>query len=328
MGTILRTILRTTLIVTLMSSFPAASWAWNPTGHEVVARIAWDSLTPATRQRVVALLRAAPSDACMGDLFPSDRRPLAIRNREFFVRASTWPDIVRPTENDERTCIRYHRSEWHYINYFWQGVSGETGADRPRDRADLAPPLTNVVAQLPLLRAVAVCESPRCGTAQPDRALALAWILHLVGDIHQPLHTSARVTPRPDERNGDQGGNLFILQSEPRVLRLHGYWDGILDRSVPRRDAENEMEYVGRLAAAIKRLHPPGELAGRIQPGAYDAWAREGLATVKTSAYPATLKREILPNEEYRERAFRISQESIALAAYRLADLLNVMFGD
>ena len=205
----------TCLLFMLILPVPRSAWAWNATGHEVVARIAWNTMTPAVRQRVMALLEAAPSDACLVDLLPADGRPIAARRREFFLRASTWADIVRPGENDTRPCTRFNRAEWHHINYFWQGVSGVTGIDRPTDRSDLTPPTSNVVSQLPLLRALAACATPQCGSTAAERAIALAWILHLVGDMHQPLHTSARITSQPNEQKGDQGGNLFVLQTGP-----------------------------------------------------------------------------------------------------------------
>ena len=216
-----------TAVILLALAVPPSASAWNGTGHQIVARIAWDTMTPTVRERVVALLQAAPSNACLAELMPTDSRPIAARRREFFLRASTWADTLRPGDDGGRACTRFHRSEWHYVNFFWQGVSGATGADRPADRSDMRPAPANVVAQLPLLRALATCAAPRCGTTTAERAIALAWILHLVGDIHQPLHTSARVTGRLDERQGDQGGNLFILDPGPPILRLHGYWDGI-----------------------------------------------------------------------------------------------------
>jgi hypothetical protein len=317
----------TCLLFIFMLSLPERASAWNATGHQLVARIAWNAMTPAVRQRVIALLEAAPSDACLRELLPADARPLAARRREFFMDASTWADIVRPGENDTRPCTRFNRPEWHYINYFWQGVSGATGPGRPTDRSDLVTPTSNVVAQLPLLRAFAACTTPQCGTTTAERALALAWILHLVGDMHQPLHTNARITSQPNEQKGDQGGNLFVLQTGPPALRLHGYWDSIVDRSVPRQDGESQPAYVGRVAASLTRKHPRTEALARLRPGDFDAWAREGLDTAKMSVYPATLKRGELPGEEYRVQAFRIAEAAIALAGYRLGDLLNRMFG-
>jgi hypothetical protein len=313
------------LLLTLAAPPPLR--AWNRAGHQIVARIAWDTMTPTVRERVVALLQAAPSDACLAELLPTDARPLAVRRREFFLRASTWADIVRPADGDARPCTRFHRSEWHHVNFFWQGVSGATGADQPADRRDMRPATANVVAQLPLLRARAACAAPRCGTTTPERAIALAWILHLVGDIHQPLHTSARVTDRPDERQGDQGGNLFILDPGPPVLRLHGYWDGIVDQAAPRVANESNAAYIGRLAALFMQRYPRSTSAEELAPGQYEAWAREGFEATKASVYPVTLKRGEVPGEQYRLSAFAIAQRAIARAGYRLGDLLNAMFG-
>jgi hypothetical protein len=183
------------------------------------------------------------------------------------------------------------------------------------------------VAQLPLLRALATCAAPRCGTTTPERAIALAWILHLVGDIHQPLHTSARVTGRPEERQGDQGGNLFILDAGPPVLRLHGYWDGIVDRAAPRVANESNAAYIGRLAARFMQRYPRSASVAELAPDQYEAWALEGVETTKASVYPVTLKRGELPDEEYRVRAFAIAMRAIARAGYRLGDLLDTMFG-
>jgi hypothetical protein len=319
--------MRTGLVLLLFLLLPRPSAAWNATGHQVVARIAWDTMTPGVRQRVVALLEGAPRDACLLDLLPADAQPLGTRQREFFLHVSTWADIVRSGENDTRPCTRLSRGEWHYINYFWQGISGARGAGGPADRSDVTPPSTNVVAQLPLLRAVAVCATAACGTTRADRAIALAWILHLVGDLHQPLHTNARITSEPDEQNGDQGGNRFVLQTEPHVLRLHGYWDGILDRSVPRGVDEAQSAYVDRLSASTMQSHPRSAMAPRLKPADYEAWAREGFETTKASVYPATLKRGEVPGDDYRRHAFAIARQAIALAGYRLGDLLNRMFG-
>jgi len=319
--------MRTTLALLAVLLVPQQSWAWNGTGHRVVATIAWDSMTPAVRQRVIALLEGAPRDACLVDLMPADSRPLAARQREFFERASTWADIVRPGENDPRPCTRFHRGEWHYINSFWQGISGATGGDRPADRPDILPPVSNILIQLPLLRSFAACPTSQCGAAMADRAVALAWILHLVGDLHQPLHTNARITSRQDEQKGDQGGNLFLLEAGDHVVRLHGYWDGILDRSAPRNDNEAQSAYIARLAAAITRKHPRGAVRPQLRPANYDAWAREGFETTKAFVYPATLKRGELPSHDYEATAFTIAQEAIAKAGYRLGNLLNRMFG-
>jgi hypothetical protein len=72
--------------------------AWNDTGHEVVALIAWDNLSEQTRQKVVELMQQAPTEAGLTSLFAQDNRPAEVRAREFFRLASTWPDLARSTK--------------------------------------------------------------------------------------------------------------------------------------------------------------------------------------------------------------------------------------
>jgi hypothetical protein len=312
------------LTLALALFVPQTVLGWNATGHQVVAGIAWDNMTPTARRNAILLLQAAPADACLLDLFPDDSRPLAERQREFFMRASTWPDIVRPGEEDTRACTRFHRRGWHFINYFWEGISGGTGSNAPQDREDIEIPEVNAVERLKIFRAVVVC-----GTPQEERATTLAWVLHLVGDIHQPLHTSARVTSRPLEREGDQGGNLFKLGPNNGSLSLHSFWDGIIDRSIARRQEErdNNHAYLNRVVRVITQEHPRSELAGRLHSGDFEAWSLEGLEKTKRVVYPQSLQRGQIPQENYRITAFTTSKEAIALAGYRLADLLNQMLG-
>jgi hypothetical protein len=305
---------------------PQFAFAWNGTGHSVVAGIAWDNMTPAARLKAITLLQAAPQDACLRNLFPNDSRPLAVRQREFFMRAATWSDIVRPKNNqDTRPCTRFHRRDWHFINYFWEGISGGTGGNAPRDNKDIKTPEINAVERLKYFRPFVVCSLPACGTLLEERATTLAWILHLVGDIHQPLHTTARVTTSPGEQEGDQGGNLFKLDTS--ASQLHSYWDGIIDRSVSRQQSERDIDYFNRVAGTITQEHPRASMENRLRSGNFVAWSLEGFATTKSKVYPQSLQRGQLPSDTYRQSAFTTSKEAIALAGYRLADLLNQMLG-
>jgi hypothetical protein len=318
------------LTLVLALYLPQSVLAWNATGHQVVAGIAWDNMTPTARRNAIALLQAAPPDACLLDLLSNDLRPLEVRQREFFMRASTWSDIVRPSEEDTRACTRFHRRNWHFINYFWEGTSGATGNDAPQDREDIQIPEVNAVERLKLFRPFVVCGTPACGTPQEERATTLAWVLHLVGDIHQPLHTSARVTTRPLEREGDQGGNLFKLGSSNDALSLHSFWDGILDRSIQRTQEEsnNNFAYLNRVIGIIVQEHPRNTaMVSRLRPGDFEAWSLEGFDRTKRLVYPQALQRGQMPNQNYRRTAFTTSKEVVAFAGYRLADLLNQMLG-
>lgn len=316
------------LILTLISALllPQSVLAWNATGHQLVARIAWEHMTPTTRQNVIMLLQKAPPDACLLDLLSSDTRPLEDRQREFFMLVATWPDIVRPKEEDTRPCIRFHQRDWHFINFFWEGFSGGTGSEAPED-SDIPVPELNAVDRLKLFRPLVACGTPQCGTPLDERAMKLAWILHLVGDIHQPLHTSARVTPMGNEKEGDQGGNLFKLGVGSKALSLHSFWDGIINRSVKQKTGEKDLAYHDRVAQDIMNLHSRATMSSRLLPIDFEAWSQEGLETTKRVVYPKSLRRGVIPDPDYQKKAFEIAQEAIALGGYRLAELLNQMFG-
>jgi S1/P1 nuclease len=83
-----------------------------------------------------------------------------------------------------------------------------------------------------VLFGVAQCEKTLSDTnAGPElRAVYLSWLIHLVGDIHQPLHCVSLFTY--DYPHGDRGGNDFYVKPGQRGVRLHGIWDELLGSSV------------------------------------------------------------------------------------------------
>ena len=328
------------LILIFEILWPHSVSAWNATGHQLVARIAWEKMNQNARRNVFSILTRAPSDACLLDLLPTTGSP-EDRARTLFVRASTWADIVRPNDRpatatqpaiqDTRECIKFHRRDWHFINFFWRGISGAANANRPRDLTpqelkSIPRPDVNAVILLNLFEPFMACDKPKCGTSREERAITLAWILHLVGDIHQPLHTSARVTAT--EPNGDQGGNLCKL-AESAKFSLHGFWDGIIDLGSPRQQNESELAYINRMARLIMQEHPRSQMISRLRPFDFDAWAREGFETTKNRIYPQTLVcgPTQTPDDAYLTDAFAFSKQTIALAGYRLAELMNQLFG-
>lgn len=290
---------------------PSPALAWDPIGHQVVAHVAWSRMRPETRARAVALLRAAPPDADLASLLPVSTKPLPVRERTLFALASTWPDIVRDEDVAERWA-RYHHGTWHYIDVFW---------DRPhpagpaRRRLDIPQGRENVVERLQRF-ASSVGDQ---GRPAPERAIELAWVLHLVGDLHNPVHTSSRVTAAEPE--GDRGANLFALDQENQ--NLHWFWDSAISRGFRRRSMESEDVFVTRVAVNIALRHPASEFAGRLTPAAFERWAREGHDIDTTVVYPANLRRGRRPPAGYRRMVDRIAEERVALAGYRLAAVLD-----
>ena len=293
----------------LLCSTPAH--AWDELGHRVVARIAWDHMTPAARAHAVRLLQAAPPGSGIAELMPSTGT-MEERQREWFIWAAVWPDMIRDRDHPGS---RYAHSDWHYVNFFW-----EPGPDgRPRDRPDV-PRAGLLLDQMQRI-------SQTLGSASvPDSAEAidLAWLLHLGGDSHQPLHNSARMTAEDPE--GDRGGNSYRLAGLYPFNNLHAYWDALVGQSVPwSARTQTEAEYVGDIAARIERRFPMSRMRGRLLPGQFEQWSREGLRVAQSVAY--TTPRNQPASSSYRRRAWAAAEPRIALSGYRLADLLNSRLG-
>lgn len=308
------------LVLVTFLVLPSAR-AWDGTGHQVVAGIAWDNMTATARQKAIDLLNGAPSNACLKVLFATDARALETRQREFFIRAATWPDLIRTGP-----CQSLSHPNWHFTDHFWKGFSGGTGANAPKD-SGIATPATNAVGQLTEFRPIVACAMKPCDTAA-NRAEDLAWILHLVGDTHQPLHNAARVTAQFP--NGDRGGNDFLLGPGKTKTPLHTYWDHIVDTSIAIEASEkpnHAMAYIDRVINLVERAHPRSSLEGELKPGDFAAWSDEGFQSAEEVAYPASLKPKSkahpTPSEEYRAEVFATAERAIALGGYRLANLLN-----
>ncbi len=290
--------------------------AWDRVGHRVAARIAWDQMAPETRQRAVELLLAAPRDADLAQLLPQDSRPVETRRRVLFEWAAYWPDIVRDRDFPERH-EKYHRGNWHYYNYNW--VQEPDGS--AREIPQLAEQPENVWERLGALEKKLADPAADAG----ERAIALAWILHLGGDVHQPLHTSGRVTETEPE--GDRGGNLFKLDGDDN---LHWYWDRALSHKYRRWWWTSDDRQISKIARSIERRHPPPAPAASHGGGSerFEAWARESFEVVKAEVFPADLARGQKPARAYRDRVVEIAEARLARAGYRLAELIDQALAD
>jgi hypothetical protein len=306
----LRALLPLTAAAALLWSTPAH--AWDELGHRVVARIAWDHMTPAARQHAIRLLQAAPPNSGIAELMPA-AGTMEERQREWFVWSAVWSDMIRDREH---AGSRYAHADWHYVNFFWEQLPDGTRRDRPD-----VPRAGFLIDQLQRIGGT-------LGSASvPDsaRAIDLMWALHLAGDAHQPLHNNARITA--EDTAGDRGGNSFRLGGLYPFNNLHGYWDSLIGYAVPWAPADrSEADYVGSIAARIAARNPLSRMRGQIDPGEYEEWSREGFRVAQRVAYTGVTRNQPAPFS-YRWRAWSAAEPRVALAGYRLADLLNRTLG-
>jgi osmotically-inducible protein OsmY len=307
------------LILAIAAIFVSSVLAWDDTGHKLTAYIAWEQMSPQARERAIKILLSAPEDSDLSVFYLQDSRSATAKQRELFMITSTWADIVRNKDFKNRYA-KYHHGTWHYLDTFWREVNG---------KVELVPELEsdkeNAIERLFVFDKM--LRDSSAGDA--DKAIALAWILHIGGDIHQPLHDSARVTEL--DPKGDQGGNRFMLspkdaKGEDRVS-LHWYWDSIVGRNIPRINDACDSDYLPAIAQQMMKKYPFAKMRNRLKIGKFDDWQQEGFQIASTKLYPASLKFGEMPSESYKKQAFEIAKEQIALAGYRLGEMLNQILG-
>ncbi len=287
-------------------AFPAIGSAWNATGHRTIADIAWAHMTPHARARAVDLLMHGPALANLASLRPTTGRE-ADRDRALFMNAATWADLIR---DRNQPWHAYNRSNWHYADFYWDIVDGH-----PHDIPGTGPDSMNAGERIVAFRA-AIADP---NVADTTKAVDLAWLLHLVGDIHQPLHCSSLVDAQNPLPRGDMGGNNFHLDGNNR---LHWYWDSILDEAAPRLVGEDSIAYATRLADQIEQRYTLAALADPAAATDIAGWEREGLHLAQTVVYSG-IAQGVTPSTAYQAEALRTSEAQMALAGYRLAALLN-----
>jgi hypothetical protein len=286
--------------------------AWHSLGHRTIAAIAWDQMTPQARARAVALLQSAPSNSGLRTLRPHTGTE-AEKDRWQFIRAASWADAVR---SGARKPI-YHQPLWHFTDLYWQ----QAAPGAPVRLRDDVPPYGDLVTKLPQLEA-SLRDPAGNSRVSPGKGTDLAWFIHLMGDIAQPLHCSGRISP--EHGRGDKGGNLFFLSERRDEYgecpdNLHAYWDDVLEREY------GSNVNVIQLATGLANAQPlSGSPALRL--GEYKQWAGIGRKIAMEVGYPAHLQFGMEPPQIYRELVKSVSTRAITLAGYRLGATLNKVF--
>ena len=274
-------------MVGLALACPQICLGWGPQGHRTVGAIADRLLTPQARARVAQLL--APDLDRYGT--PSGRTTLE--------EVSVWADEITGTPAAH--------PRWHYDNLPVCGTA--TVAQVCRDGECASEELKRLVAVLGDARA-----APRA------RNEALKWVVHLVGDLHQPLHAAD---------NDDRGGNrVQVALSGVRTRgreSLHRAWDNDLVKLALR--ARNRQQVPGDVDFLV---HESLTLVGEAGQGSPDGWLRESNNLARNVAYrypgfacDRTPPGIVVLDASYLDSASGVVRERVLLGGVRLANLLN-----
>lgn len=292
--------------------------AWDDIGHKITGYIAWQRMSPKARENVIKILRTAPEDSDISTFFMAyGPKNEELKRLDYFMFIPTWADVVRDRAFPVRFG-KYNKSDWHYTSTFWRQVDGKAVLE-PRKAPD-GQAVVQLVEFDKVMRAVAVSDA--------DKAVAIAWFLHLGGDIHQPLHTSSRQTDREPE--GDRGGNSFLLTPEGTKrgdeVNLHWFWDSIVGRNVPYNAGHCESDYVRAVAESMMARYGFDSEKGNLALAKYADWQKESFALATTDVFRSDLKRFETPSDAYRRNAYSVAEARLTLAGYRMGETLNEIF--
>jgi hypothetical protein len=269
-------------LLVIVAAFPPNAWGWGKEGHQIVGFIAELHLTPRARAAVDELLGP---NARISD-----------------EAVSNWADMAR---NQVQAT-----GPWHYVD-----IPVELGTyNRKRDckNGDC------VVQRIEIFRGVLANKSLR----PAERQQALKFLVHLVADMHQPLHCAER---RDSTGKPDRGGNdcNVIVLDEPAATNLHRVWDSNL---LVRRLAQTTLaDYATQLNGQITADQKAAWQNGRTR-----AWANESAKVAIEHVYagvaaegPATHL-----DQTYVSNGQRVIDEQLSKAGIRLAKILNEVFAE
>jgi hypothetical protein len=333
----------------ILAGTAAPAAAWNNRGHMMVAAVAWGKMDQATKTKVHALLKQNPMYAQWVAGVPSASRPVTA-----FMRAATWPDFIKghgckmnldpqtpasaeaiwagpigticylddgsapptpPTPISGRNVgypdMLLHKY-WHYKDLPFAADGGSTHA--PAD--------VNAGSQIAAMR-----ENLRTGS-EAQKAYAIPWLVHMVGDIHQPLHSASRFVGGVSD-NGGNGVKVCTTQTKCTLgsaQSLHSFWDGSLGSDQDLKVIRAEAARLCNATAVKQKLCDPKA------PGAEDStdvegWIADSSGLAKATAYAApvggTTGQAFRLDAAYQVNAARVARSQVALAGARLAKLLD-----
>jgi hypothetical protein len=249
-----------------LALLPVPAHAWGPLGHRLVALLAWDDLTPDVRRQIDALLQGEPEPTLAG--------------------IARWADDLR--ENDP--VLGRKTSRWHFVNIGEHDCAYDERRDCPGG---------NCVVEAIRTQTAILADTRR---PRAERLQALKFVVHFVGDVHQPLHAGY---------GHDKGGNDVQVQFNGRGTNLHSLWDGRMLMATGR----SETDYLRHLRALPRP--PLGAIA--LPPPAAD-WAEH---SCRVATQPGFYPRRARLDPQYVDQHLPIAERQLRAGGAALAAVLN-----
>lgn len=278
------------ILITLIS-FPFLLSAWGPNGHRVVAQICYNNLSPEARKMV---------DESLGD--------------NYLTQVANWPDFIK---SEKKWNFAKH---WHYMTVSDNMTLAETISLAATD-----PEINNVMEGIELMLAILKNDQGAINTFQSlmdenkvsplawsIQATAFAFLIHFIGDIHQPLHVG---------KNKDHGGNKIKVLFFSKESNLHAVWDsGIIE--------QEKLSYTEFTSFVEKHTH---RLKATCENDPITTWVEESInirENIYNTLYDNTDRTTGLPDfsYNYQHDFIPVAENCLGAAGYRAAAMINAIF--
>jgi S1/P1 Nuclease len=291
--------IRVVVLACLVLAQATTCFGWGDGGHMMVAHIAHERLNDNAKAQADKLLSVQIN-------------PAAITATSLdFVNASHWADDVKKLPDFDFS------PDLHFVDFPFFIDQTKLQGQLPKQNNIL----TGLAKYVKVLRT---------STDEADRAEALRFIIHFVGDIHQPLHCATRVDH--DHPGGDIGGNqthLKITQNGATTkVKLHTYWDDGLftfPKTGPNFTPPPLSEIPPAAATALEGNPDTDPKLKLNMPFDFKGWATESSNLARNVAYKGIVDGQPAPNG-YEGRGVPVARQRVAWAGYRLAALLNAIW--
>jgi hypothetical protein len=303
------------ILLAILALLPTSVFAWNDYGHMSVAYVAYQKLAPQVRDKANTLLKTNPDFTNWVAMLPPGT-PAKDTNVMLFMLAATWSDRIKgatgfhednpadrnlcgpPSTNNIGFSDHFRHRCWHFVDtaFTQDGTPQLPGT-----------PVPNAQERIEVFRPVLA------STDDALKAYDLSWLLHLVGDLHQPLHCTTRVSQM--QTNGDAGGNFVNVTIGTNTIALHKFWDDLLGPT------DSSPKIVIKTAKKLPKADP-----AKASDLNVSHWVDEGVHNATNAVYidPVGLGAgPFVLTKEYQKSAKALAKKQVALAGERLANLLN-----
>lgn len=229
--------MRKLVCITLLFLLPFGASAWWAQGHMVVAALAYLELDKSQQEQVTTLLKNHPEyERLWKNEYKKYRKKMDL-GMFLMMRASVWADEIK---NKQHPYNSESHGNWHYVTY---KVKFPNNHETNLPDGNKQP---NVVWAIQETQKKVLDQK----LDKAQRAISMSWLVHLIGDIHQPLHCGSEYSD--EYPKGDLGGNRQYVKPGRKAMKLHGLWDSALGRKSNLRKAMQKATKFKMAKAGVK----------------------------------------------------------------------------